>query len=124
VKPWCICGECGHTSRSQLEFSQHLDDHAGIQRDADWYTAPVLGRFAQWDDATAPVVFINEKTGEVRYPGQNTARLPAGYRREYMRNLQEVNKFERQHGVANERMHYDSNGNGLDDYVNGKKLVH
>lgn len=121
MKPFGTCGECGFIANTSLEFTQHLDDHACVKRDPNWYVTNVSRVNAQWDDSTAPVVFIHEQTGEIRYPGRSDANLPAGYKREHIRNLQQMNRFEREHGVANERMHYDSNGRGLDDTIFGVK---
>lgn len=124
MSAWCTCADCGYPAMSALDFSMHLDVHDEVTRDPSWYIASTSRSYAQWDDATAPVVFIHEKTGQVRYPGQNSAKLPAGYRREHLRSLQDVNRFERAHGVANEAMHFDSNGRGLDDTIFGKSATH
>lgn len=79
---------------------------------------------AQWDDSTSILLHVHPGTGDIRYPGQHTAKLKDGYERVYLRSLSEVNRFERTHGVANEAMHFDRNGRGLDDYVNGEKVTH
>jgi len=60
----------------------------------------------------------------VRYVGSHTAKIKPGYERVHLRDLQAVNRFEKEHGVANQAMHYDRNGRGLDDYVQGEKLTH
>lgn len=78
---------------------------------------------AQWDDSTSVLVFINEQTGEPRYPGRHDATMPAGYRREYLRSLPDVNRFERTHGVTNHVMHYDSNGRAVDDTFRGRTMA-
>ena len=79
---------------------------------------------AQWDDATAPVVFIHEQTGEPRYPGRNDAACPPGYRRQYLRSLREVERFGREHGVMSEMAHFDKgSGRGFDDYYRGEKIT-
>ena len=79
---------------------------------------------AQWDDATAVMVHVHPATGDVRYVGSHDARLKSGYERVYLRSLREVDKFERDHHVANERMHFDRNGRGLDDRYRGERLTH
>jgi hypothetical protein len=79
---------------------------------------------AQWSDSEAVLVHVNQKTGEVSYPGRHDARLRDGYERQYLRSLPEVNRFEREHGVANHRMHYDNNGRGLDDTIFGERVTH
>ncbi len=88
----------------------------------DWL--PRLAHAAQWDDSTAVLVHVDPSTGEVRYPGRHDAALKPGYERVYLRSLAEVNRFERDHGVANHVFHYDSNGRGLDDTYRGKPLNH
>lgn len=80
---------------------------------------------AQWSDKDSVVVFLDQKTGKPRYPGRNTAPTPSGYDRHVMRSLREVERFERNHGVRNEAMHFDrGSGNGFDDWQNGSKLSH
>ena len=58
---------------------------------------------AQWSDKDAVVVFVDGK-GNVSYPARNDKPTPEGYERVTMRNLSEVRRFEKQHGVTNERM--------------------
>ena len=79
---------------------------------------------AQWDDSTAVLVHVHPATGDVRYVGSHDAKLKPGYERVYLRSLHDVDKFERQHGVANERMHFDRNGRGLDDSYRGERMTH
>lgn len=81
-------------------------------------------RSGEWDDATAVLVHIDPRTGDVRYVGSHDAKLKPGYERHYLRSLAEVDRFEREHRVCNERMHFDRNGRGLDDEWRGQKLVH
>jgi len=70
------------------------------------------------------MVHVHPSTGDVRYVGSHDAKLKPGYERVYLRSLHDVDKFERQHGVANERMHFDRNGRGLDDTYNGERMTH
>ena len=84
---------------------------------------------AQWDDNTSVMVLVNNDPNcpsdvRVRYPGSHNCRVPTGYSRVYLRSLADVNRFERAHGVANERMHFDRNGRGLDDTVFGERVTH
>jgi hypothetical protein len=79
----------------------------------DWL--PRVRHNAQWDDNTAVMVHVDPATGDVRYPGQHSAKLKEGYERVYLRSLAEVNAFERKHNVATHVMHYDNNGRALDD---------
>lgn len=89
------------------------DCHAAMVQ--DWL--PRVHRNAQWDDNTAVMVHVNATTGDVRYPGQHSAKVKEGYERVYLRSLAEVNKFEREHNVACHTMHYDNNGRALDDHM-------
>lgn len=126
MKPWGKCRQCGAVLQSHLDFMQHLDSHAGVERPPDWYfSRSRQGRPAQWDDATAPLVFVNQKTGEVRYPGRHDAVPPAGYARQHLRSLREVERFEREHGVRSEMAWFDpGSGRGFDDTIFGKKETH
>jgi hypothetical protein len=61
------------------------------------------------------VVFRNPQTGEVKYPGRNDQPMPdryrhQGYERVELSTLHDATRFEKQHGVFNEVLHYDSNG--------------
>jgi hypothetical protein len=120
---WGSCA-CGYSASSCADFLRHLDQHAGITRDPAWYQPVHRRTYAQWDDQTAPLVFVRASDGELRYPGRNDAVCPPGHTPMRLRSLQEVNRFERQHGVANEAMHYDRNGRGLDDTIFGEKVTH
>jgi hypothetical protein len=97
---------------------------------ADWHEPrPGTRRYAQWDDNTSVVVDISHDPSvptdvRIRYVGSHQAKIKPGYERVYLRSLQEVNKFEREHGVANHVMHFDRNGRALDDKHFGKSLVH
>jgi len=73
-------------------------------------------RPGEWSDADAVMVHVDPRTGDVRYPGRHDAKLKEGYERLYLRNLQAVDKFERQHHVMNQRMHYDRNGRDPQDW--------
>lgn len=70
------------------------------------------------------MVHVDQRTGDVRYVGSHDAKLKPGYERVYLRSLAEVDRFERSHGVANERMHFDRNGRGLDDNFRDSKMTH
>lgn len=70
------------------------------------------------DASETCVVWEHPVTGEVRYPGRNDAKMPVVYQREgfqkkTMRSLHEIQRFEKQHGVLNERAWYDK-GSGKD----------
>lgn len=125
TKPWGVCADCGFKAFSLLEWTRHTDEHAGTPHDDDWYIVPSRRSYAQWDDGTAPVIFINEQTGEPRYPGRNDAVCPPGYRREHLRSLRAVEKFEKEQGVRSEMAWYDKgSGRGHDDLLNGERVTH
>lgn len=78
-----------------------------------WGTRKAHG--AQWSDSEAIMVHVDPKTGDVRYPGRHDGKLKEGYERRYIRSLPEANRFEREHSVCNQRLHYDRNGRDLAD---------
>lgn len=58
------------------------------------------------------VVWEHPGTGQVAYPGKNNIPIPEryarmGYQRKEIRSLREVEKFEREKGVLNERAWFD-----------------
>jgi len=57
--------------------------------------------------------------GKIQYPGRNDTPVPERLaRRGYVRkelNVRDLAKFEQQHGVVNERRHYDRNGRNYED---------
>jgi len=64
------------------------------------------------------VVYEHPVTGEVRYPARNDQPMPERYRQQgfeqrELRSLREVDRFSKEHGMINERAHYNS-GNGYD----------
>lgn len=116
------CRSCGHSIRDK--FFMEVPDvypcpQCGAAMDRAWYV--LRGQRAQWSDADSVVVF-RDKDGGLRYPGRNDVPTPAGYERVVMRSLREVDKFERQHHVVNEAMHFDRNGRGMDDKFCGRDL--
>lgn len=116
------CG-CGRMERDALADEQEQRRcSCGLAMEQIWWGTRT--RNAQWDDSTAVMVHVNPATGEVRYPGQHTAKLSAGFERQYLRSLPEVNRFEREHSVTNHVMHYDSNGRAIDDTFRGEGLNH
>lgn len=117
----CTCGhEEFNVILAEEETPACIKCHAPMEQ--VWWKRP-RGP-AQWDDRTAVMVHRDPRSGDIRYVGSHDAKLKAGYERVYLRSLAEVDRFERTHGVANERMHFDRNGRGLDDNVNGQKLTH
>ena len=121
------CSACGIREWAMADVDETRTCTCGQPMQQDWL--PRIQRDAQWDDQRAVLVLVNDDPScpadvKVRYPGSHDCRVPPGYRRQYLRSLQEVNKFERTHGVANHVMHYDSNGRALDDTYHGERLVH
>ena len=64
------------------------------------------------------VVYESRKEGKVQYPGRADGPMPERLRRRgYERvelNVRDLQSFERKHGVANERRHYNRN-NGFNE---------
>jgi hypothetical protein len=94
-----------------------------------WWKRSATKQSAQWDDATAIVVHVARDPlipddVSIRYPMRTNAPVPAGYEAVRLRSLAEANRFEREHKVMNERLHYDSNGRSLNDYYNGERFTH
>jgi len=112
----CSCG------REDLDALANVEDiracpSCGAAMEQIWWARRAQN--AQWDDSVSVLVHVDPKTGDVRYPGRHDATVKPGYERVYLRSLQDVNRFERQHNVANERMHFDRNGRGLGDQIVG-----
>ena len=63
-------------------------------------------RDAQWGDRSACIVF-RERNGKIRYPARNDQPTPHDCERIELRSLAAVGRFERDHNVTNEAMHYD-----------------
>jgi hypothetical protein len=122
MKVWASCALCGFEAESSLAFSRHIDEHNGSRHPDEWYVAyRARGQNAQWGDSDAVMLHVTHDPTvpddrKIRYVGRHDAKLKAGYERVYLRNLQEVNKFEREHKVMNHVMHYDSNGKDITDY--------
>lgn len=63
------------------------------------------------------VIWQNPRTGEISYPPRNDAPMPSryvehGYQRVEFTSARAVEKFEKRHGVTNEKLWYNS-GNGV-----------
>ena len=118
------CVGCGWQKENVIldEAAEVACECCGNPAEQIWWKRPTAQN-AQWDDSAA-VLVLRGPDGSIRYPGQHNCRVPAGYERVFLRNLQEVNKFEREQGVTNHVMHYDNNGRAVDDYVGGVKTVH
>ena len=116
-----VCQACGHEEidalASEDAYQPCIKCHAMMSQ-RWWGTRK---RYAQWSDADAVLVHMTDDPSvpedrRIRYVGSHEAKLKAGYRRVYLRNLQEVNRFEKEHRVANHVMHYDSNGRDISDW--------
>ena len=62
------------------------------------------------------VIYRNPRTGEVAYPPTNNETMPsryrrAGYVREEFEHIRDLERFEKEKGVTNEKLWYN-NGNG------------
>ena len=114
-----VCSACGTRVWAIASVDETRTCACGHEMSQDWL--PRIKHDAQWDDNTSVLVLVNDDPScpadvRTRYPGRHDCRVPAGYRRVYLRSLQEVNRFERDHKVANHVMHYDSNGRDITDY--------
>ena len=109
----CICGAEIIDALAEENETRQCSRCDALMHQRWWGTRK---RNAQWSDTDAVLVHVDPKTGDVRYPGRHDARLKEGYERQYLRNLQEVNKFEKEHQVANHVMHFDRNGRDLQDW--------
>jgi len=114
---------CGHREWAIADVDEtRACPECASQMTQDWL--PRIGRNAQWDDRTAVMVHVTDDPNvpadrRIRYVGSHEARLKPGYRRVYLRDLQAVNKFEREHNVLNQVMHYDRNGRDPADGIVG-----
>ena len=121
----CPNTDCNHQIRD--EFVMEIPDEricpqcSGLMDRAYYVTRRQHN--TQWSDRDAVVVFKNAD-GRISYPCRNDAPVPAGSERVVIRSLHDMNKFERQHNVVNERMHFDRSGRGMDDTFRGKEFSH
>jgi hypothetical protein len=121
----CSNSDCGFQVRD--EFVMEIPDarecpqcHMAMERA---YYVSRRQHASQWSDRDAVVVF-KDANGRVSYPARNDKATPAGYERIVIRSLPEMNKFEREHKVVNEAMHFNRNGRGMDDTFRGKEFSH
>lgn len=67
------------------------------------------------------VVYYSPKENKIQYPGRNDIPIPdrlqrRGYQRLEMRSIHDIQRFEKQHHVINERVWYDrGSGHGPED---------
>lgn len=110
-----ICKQCGSVHFDVLAPSPE-EGPVCCHRAADWLpslrqiTVPV-------HSSERSVVWRNPNTGEVRYPGRNDIPMPSkyaamGYERQEICHDHEMRRFEKEHGVTNERANFDRNGRG------------
>lgn len=119
----CACGYVLPDAMA-AEDDTNTCTECGTQMEQDWL--PRTRHNAQWDDATAVLVHVDPRTGDVRYPGTHDAKLKKGYERVYLRSLRDVERFESQHNVRSEMAWFDK-GSGtsrLDDYIGKEKVTH
>ena len=118
------CAACAHEEADafvDVDATRSCPKCSAPMEQVWWRTRQRPG---DWDDASAVLVFQNQ-AGDIRYPGQNTARCPDGYEPVRLRSLRAVESFEREHGVRSEMAWFDKgSGRGHDDYVGGKKLTY
>ena len=115
-----VCSKC------EGEFQDHWSNEVGsgcpvckvgvLER--LWTLTPSISPGIHPQDACVVYQSLKEG-GKIQYPGNNSDPIPArlrarGYEKVVM-GPRELKVFERQHGVKNERMHYNRNGRGLED---------
>ena len=110
---------CGHREWAIADVDETRTCACGLEMTQDWL--PRLRRDAQWDDSRAVLVHVTDDPSvpadrRVRFVGSHDAKVKDGYRKVYLRSLQEVNRFEKEHQVANHVMHFDRNGRDLSDW--------
>lgn len=113
-----ICPSCDKTWHDV--FVSRVPDRIICECGAQAFVAIGTPSRQPWHERDSIVVF-KDANGNIRYPGRNDTPTPSGYERVVMRSLLEVDKFEREHHVVNEAMHFDRNGRGMDDYFRGEK---
>lgn len=63
-------------------------------------------RNAQWSDRDCSVVY-RDGNGKIYYPSRNDQPTPKDRERVEIRSLADMTRFERDHNVTNEAMHFD-----------------
>ena len=76
------------------------------------FTSPRRRGNAQWGSRDGVVVF-RDANGKINYPGRNDVPTPAGHERVEIRSLADMHRFERDHDVTNEAMHFDKHSDGF-----------
>lgn len=109
------CEKCGAQARDIFvmrvpEEVIHFGDAGECMGTMEEVLLPRSARHAGWSDGDAVVVF-RKADGSLSYPMRNDSATPAGCERVVMKSLREVERFEKEHGVRCEAMHYNS-GNG------------
>lgn len=110
------CQKCGEVVRDVFvrqvpDRILHFGDDGSCMGKMEQVLLPNATRQAGWSDKDAVVVF-RKPDGSISYPGRNDAATPKGCERVVMKSLRDVERFEKQHGVRCEAMHFNS-GNGM-----------
>lgn len=118
-----VCSNCGTVREDQWSDEigeRHITSVADDSCDGEWERLWTLTRGP--DPGTHPseavIVYQSAKEGgKVQYPGRTDVPVPErlrsrGYEKVKL-NVRDLAAFERKHHVANERRHFNRNGNGL-----------
>lgn len=116
-----ICSKCGLVQMDQwsddigeLHITSTDEDSCDGEWERLWTLSPGLAPGTHPSEKV--VVYESQAEGKVQYPGRSDVPVPErllarGYERKEL-NVRDLAAFERKHGVANERRHYN-NGNGF-----------
>ena len=111
------CSKCGMVFEDRMLLPgmvMHLD--CGGSLEILWRSP--ISKPAAFHPSESTVVLYSPQEKQYQYIGQNNAPIPdrlkrRGYEKVWLRSDAEVGRFERTQHVANERRHWDRNGNGF-----------
>ena len=113
---------CGTITLDVLVDPDHLPNcHRCIGGHISIVYLPQAIRTAACHPSETCVVYYSPKEGKYQYPARNDIPVPGrlqkrGYERVEMRSLSDIQRFEKKHGVVNERIWFDKgSGRGMED---------
>lgn len=117
-----ICSKCNEIQRnmpSRLDSKRHSKTCSGVW-EILWNSS--VSKPAAFHKSESTVVYYSPQENKIQYPMRNDVPTPArlvkrGYQRMDIRSDAEMARFEKTHGVMNERRHYDRNGKQWEDEV-------
>lgn len=111
------CSKCHRVFLDRLS-SEQGQPHGKCAGSLQWLPTLDRGPDPGTHSSEKVVVYQSLKEGgKIQYPGRTDVPVPGrlrarGYERVEL-NVQDLGRFERRHGVANERRHFDRNGRGF-----------